>query len=165
MTSNRARRPFTPEEDKLLEKRRDEGIAINDIALEMGRSRNSVESRLSKIGLTNDQEPRARWTREEDAILEQNSATTSLEEIARILSRSPGAIKKRIFRLREKRIESKKLPLPRAAERQDHRPHGRNIRPEDQTTYQKKMAAIVAIEQALDSYVLTKDKQSHVHLP
>jgi len=162
MTSNQARRPFTPEEDRRLEELRNKGLATSDIASEMGRSRNSIESRLSKIGLTNSQEPRARWTQEEDAILDQHSATMPLEDIARILGRSPCAIKKRVFRLREKRTKSKLL-LPRAAAKRDSRPHGWNIRPQDRTTYQRKAAAITAVEQAMNRFIRSKD-QHNVHI-
>ena len=164
MTSNRARRPFTAEENKLLEKRRNEGIAINDIAVEMGRSRNSVESRLCKIGLTDDQEPRRRWNAEEDAFLEHNSTTMSIEDIARALGRSACAIKKRIFRLREKRTESKKPPLPRAAEKQDTRKHGWNLRTQqEKSAVSRRMAAITAVEQAMNQIVKSKD-QHNVHI-
>lgn len=162
MTSNRARRPFTPEEDRLMEELRNKGLATSDIASEMGRSRNSIESRLSKIGLTNSQEPRARWTREEDAILEQHFPTMPMEDLVRMLGRSASAINKRAHRLKKNGRREQKMSLM-AISKRDSRPHGWNIRPEDRTTYQKKVAAITAVEQAMNQILKSKD-QRNVHI-
>lgn len=146
----RKKRPFTPEEDRRLEGLRSAGLSIAEISRVMGRSRNSIESRVCRIGLTDSQEPKAWWTQAEDAILERHFATMPMENLTSILKRSASAINKRAARLRNKKTISKR----------DSRPHGWNMRSQDKTTYRKKTLAIAAIEQAMNQIAKSKDQHN-----
>lgn len=103
------------------------------------------------------------WTDDDKknlAAMRENGLT--VKEIAKKMGRSEYSVKYKIQWLLDPKNKDESLPV---SDPIDNRPHGWNMRPKKETIYYQQMAAACsAIEQALDSYVLTKDKQSHVHI-
>ena len=67
--------------------------SVNEIAGQLGRSKDAVKHRARKLEITAD--PSAGWTEEETAYLRENYATLTVAEVATALGRTPVAVQVR----------------------------------------------------------------------
>jgi hypothetical protein len=83
---------WTDDEDNALRRLYLERRGYGEIAQLLGRSENSIEGRIRRLGLTSEQPMRRRWSREEDARLRSLYATHTYREIAAQLDRTANAV-------------------------------------------------------------------------
>ncbi len=119
-----------------------------------------------------------KWTKDEDDLLRSLYPDTSMSKMQAALNRGKQAIRRRAELLgitrseayQEKIGRSRHLfteggtPWNKHQEKSWTDDDKKNLAAMRETGHQQMAAACSAIEQALDSYVLTKDKQSHVHI-
>jgi len=97
--SDRARKRWTPAEDRRLRADVSAGRAFADLADEYGRSATALAARAVQLHASKSDHPAQRlWTPAEDAHLAQMAASgVDRAEMMFVLSRSAGAIKKRLL--------------------------------------------------------------------
>jgi len=93
---------WSPEEDELLLKLREEGFTGKEIALRLPeRSYASVRMRLSQIAKDNQKRP---WTEEEKALaIQLKSEKRTIKHIAYTLGRSEAAVSSFLYKLNSSR--------------------------------------------------------------
>lgn len=90
------RKPWTPEEDARLIALREAGHSVNQVVTLIGRTRGSVSSRMTKLGLFNKTTSRA-WTAQEiDHLIDHyRDPEWPVKRLAELYGRTKGAVRMR----------------------------------------------------------------------
>ncbi|WP_396958535.1 hypothetical protein [Nitrosomonas sp.] len=101
------------------------------------------------------------WSNEEEQLcIELKNQGLSNKDIGFRIGRTRRSVWKKLEKLGQ--LDKKERKPRRVTEEKIRAYQFRNDK--EKTSFEVMLAAITSVEQALDSYVLTKDKQSHVHI-